>query len=144
MDEEFTFATSMFFQPFTHRRALIDCNSFFASCEVLRNPSWRGKPVCVGRDIVLAATYEAKKYGVKTGTPVWEAKKILPKDAIYVSGEMKWYGQVSQRLMAYLKKSCPHVFPASIDEAFLDLSQEEERDWQKRALQLKKSVFQEV
>lgn len=47
---------------------LVDCDSFFAYCEVLRNPNLRGKPVAVSRDrdIVLAATYEAKKLGVKT------------------------------------------------------------------------------
>ena len=49
-------------------RALVDCDSFFAGCEVARNPSLIGKIVCVGRakDIVVAATYEAKAYGVKT------------------------------------------------------------------------------
>ncbi len=57
--------------------AHIDCDSFFASCELLRNPALAKKCVCVGTEIIIAATYNAKARGIKTGTPIWEARRIL-------------------------------------------------------------------
>jgi len=57
--------------------AHIDCDSFFASCEVFRNPKLEHKYVCVGHDIIVACTYNAKALGIGVGTPFWEAKKKL-------------------------------------------------------------------
>lgn len=94
----------MLLPAYTHRRLLIDCNSFFASCEVLRDPTLRGTPVCVGMDIILAATYEAKRFGIYTGMPVREAKKILPKTTVFLPPDMRRYGMVSQRVMLFLKE----------------------------------------
>ena len=66
----------MLFKTSTHIYAHIDCNAFFASCEVLRNPALRGKMVLVGGDIIVAASYEAKRVGIKTGMRSWEARRI--------------------------------------------------------------------
>ena len=68
-----------FIRPSQRIWTLADCDSFYASCEVARRPNLKGKPVCVcrDRDIVLAATYEAKALGVGTGTASRDAKKIL-------------------------------------------------------------------
>jgi len=78
---------------------LVDCDSFYASCEVLRNPSLRGKAVCVGRanDIILASSYEAKAHGVKTGTAYRDAIKKLP-DAIFIEPDFGRYCSISERL----------------------------------------------
>jgi len=62
--------------------AHIDCDSFFVACEVFRNPGLAKKHVCVGKDITIAASYSAKRKGVKVGTPFWEAKRILGKDFV--------------------------------------------------------------
>lgn len=133
---------------YTQQRVLIDCNSFFASCEVLRNPRLRWKPVCVGKqwNIVIAATYEAKAYGVRTGTPYREAKKILPKEAVFLEGDMRWYGEVSNRLMSYLREQFHSVYPASIDEAFLHMTdtQEQVANWVDWCRKLKESVLHDV
>jgi len=64
-------------------RMLIDCDAYFASCEQARNPSLRGKKVVVAgdteqRSVVAAASYEARAYGVKAGTPIQEARRLLP------------------------------------------------------------------
>jgi len=67
----------MIFKTSTKTYAHVDCDSFFASCEVFRNPKLEKKYVCVGSEIVVAATYNAKRLGIKTGTPIWEAKRIL-------------------------------------------------------------------
>lgn len=106
-------------QRHTQRRLLIDCNSFFAACEVMRNPALRAKPVCVGKDIILAASYEAKAFGVYTGMPVREAKKVLPKETIYCGMDMHRYTTVSQKLVDYLRTHFTHVMPASVDESFI-------------------------
>ncbi|USN55303.1 MAG: hypothetical protein H6765_01540 [Candidatus Peribacteria bacterium] len=78
--------------------------------------------MCVGKQIVLAASYEAKAYGVGTGTPVREAKKLLPRDAVFCDVNFLLYGTISQQLVAFLRTLSPDVRPASIDEAFINLS----------------------
>ena len=57
--------------------AHIDADSFFASCEILRNPILKNKCVCVGSEVIIAANYNAKKRGIKVGTPAWQAREIL-------------------------------------------------------------------
>ncbi len=94
----------MFFKSSTSVYAHIDCNSFFASCEVLRNPALKGKCVCIGDQISIAASYEAKKFGVKTGTPMWEAERILGERLIKILPDHKFYSDVSKRLMCYMEK----------------------------------------
>lgn len=99
----------------------LDCNSFFVSCEVLRDPSLRGKCACVGDEIVLSASYEARAFGVGVGTPVWEAEDILGKRFIHLDPDFDLYRRVSAQLMEWLAVRAP-VEQFSIDEAFADVT----------------------
>ncbi|MBP9779401.1 DNA polymerase IV [Candidatus Gracilibacteria bacterium] len=112
----------MNFQTSRHIYAHIDCNSFYASCEVLRDPSLKGRCLCVGDQISIAASYEAKRYGIKTGTPLWEAKRILGKKLIIKPPDHAWYRQVSERLMKYLTDKLGKIEVFSIDELFAELT----------------------
>lgn len=126
---------------------LVDCNSFFASCEVLKNPTLKGKCVCVGGDIIVAATYEAKAYGVGTGTPVREAKKLLPSDAVFLSTDFTWYKEVSKRLMNLLASLSHKIEVFSIDEAFIDITDREEKyslDYTTLAKKLQQKILQDI
>lgn len=102
--------------------AHIDCDSFFASCEVYLNPRLKWKAVCVGREIVIAATYEAKAMWVKTWTPVWEAKKILKSSWVFLPLNMEAYWKLSRKLMKFLENNSISIERFSIDEAFVDIT----------------------
>jgi len=104
--------------------ALVDCDSFFVSCEQMVKPSLLNKPVCVtsnNNGCVVARSKEAKSLGIKMGMPVFMAKKEFPQ-AIYLSGNMALYGDVSERVMKTLKEYSPLIEIYSIDEAFVDLT----------------------
>ncbi|MFH0936786.1 MAG: DNA polymerase IV [Candidatus Daviesbacteria bacterium] len=104
----------------------IDMNSFFASVEQQANPRLRGKPIGVTggdrlkRTVLGAASIEAKKFGVKTGMQIWEAKKICPK-IIIVKGHQDKYLAVTTKFINILKDFSPDVEVFSIDEAFLEI-----------------------
>ncbi len=112
----------MIFHTSKHIFAHIDCNSFYASCEVLRDPSLKGKYVAVWDQIIIAASYECKRLGIKVGTPIWEAKRILGKKLILKNPDHSWYRQVSERLMTYLSKRLWKVEIFSIDELFVEIT----------------------
>ncbi len=104
--------------------ALVDCNNFFASCEQLMNPNLLNKPLCVlsnNDGCVVARSKEAKALGISMGMPYFMAKKQFPQ-AIYTSGHMHLYQEISHRVMAKLSSYTPMVEAYSIDEAFLELS----------------------
>jgi DNA polymerase IV len=101
-------------------------NSFFVSCERLVDPSLNGKPVIVGgrkgeRGVVASASYEARKYGIKSGMPLLTAEKLCPK-ALFVPGHHKLYSKYSRKVYALLRRLAPVVEYASIDEFYLDLT----------------------
>ena len=103
--------------------ALVDCNNFFASCEVLFRPELKGKPVCVlsnNDGCIVARSNEAKALGIKMGMPYFMAKKQF-KNVTYLSGNHARYNEISKRVMAKLYDYTPTVEVYSIDEAFLDL-----------------------
>lgn len=100
----------------------VDCDSFFASCEVLKNPEWKGRCLCVWEEIVLASTYEAKNLQIKTWTPIWEAKKILKNNGIFCKPDFYFYAEISQKLMVFLKKYSQNIEVFSVDEAFCDIT----------------------
>lgn len=112
----------MFFHTSARIFAHIDCNSFYTSCEVLRNPSLKGKYVAVGDQIVIAASYECKRLGIKVGTPIWEAQRILGKKLIMKQPDHAWYREVSNRLMEYLAAKLGKIEVFSIDELFVELT----------------------
>lgn len=106
---------------------LADAESFYASVEIAQNPSLRGKPVAVCGDpalrhgIVLAASKEAKAYGVKTGQPAWECRRLCP-GVIFIRPHMNRYLEYSLEMTRIFEQFTDRVVPYSIDEQFLDLS----------------------
>ncbi len=103
----------------------IDMNAFFASVEQQSNPKLRGKPVAVigsaKRTVITTASYEARKYGVKTGMTVYEGKVKCP-DLILVVGNNRKYTHTSAGILEIMREFTPAVEVFSIDEAFLDLT----------------------
>jgi len=103
---------------------LIDADYFFANCELARHPEHRGKPLMVlGKlgSCILAKSPEAKKAGIGTAMPSWDAKKICPK-GIFLEGDFRYYTLMSRRLMAILRQWSPVVDVYSVDEAFMDMN----------------------
>lgn len=111
--------------PSSFPRAIlhIDGDSFFASCEVSKNPKLRGKPVITGKErgIVSACTYEAKARGVKRGMRLFEVKKLCP-DAVVLPSDYETYSLFSARMYEIVRRCTPAVEEYSIDECFADLA----------------------
>ncbi len=103
--------------------AHVDADAFFASVEQALNPAYAGKPVVTGqeRNIVAAASYEAKARGVKRGIALWDVKKLIP-DCIILPSDYETYSLYSLRLFNIFRRYTPIVEEASIDEAYLDLT----------------------
>ncbi len=97
-----------------------DADCFFASVEQRDNPRLRGKPVIVGMGVVLAASYEARAFGVKGAMGGAEARRLCP-HAIVVSPRMEAYSAASKEMFAVFRDTSPAVEGLSIDEAFIDV-----------------------
>tara|TARA_A100001011_G_scaffold386651_1_gene462927 strand:- start:545 stop:1828 length:1284 start_codon:yes stop_codon:yes gene_type:complete len=106
--------------------ALVDCNSFYVSCERLFNPKIQKKAVVVlsnNDGCVISRSKEAKKFGIKMGEPYFKVKDLVKKNKVEVySSNYALYGDISRRVMKVLKTFSPIVEIYSIDEAFIDLS----------------------
>jgi DNA polymerase-4 len=98
-----------------------DLDAFYASVEQLLDPSLRGKPVLVGGGIVVAASYEARAFGVKAPMSSRDALALCPR-AVVVDGHFDRYLDLSDQVMAILDDATPIVEQISVDEAFLDVS----------------------
>jgi len=111
---------------YTRKIALIDCNSFYVSCERLFNPKIRKKPVVVlsnNDGCIISRSNEAKALGIKMGEPYFKEKEIIVKNNVQVfSSNYSLYGDISRRVMRTLKRFNSDIEIYSIDEAFLDLS----------------------
>ena len=103
----------------------LDMNAYFASVEQQANPELRGKPIAVigsnGRTVITTASYEARKFGVKTGMAIWEAKRHCPQ-IILVVGDNRKYTHTSTQIFKMMLDYTPLVEVFSIDEAFLDVT----------------------
>ena len=97
-----------------------DADSFYASVEQRDDPSLRGRPVIVGGGVVLAASYEAKAFGVRTPMGERQARRLCPQ-AIVVRPRMEAYSEASKAMFAVFRDTTPLVEGLSIDEAFLDV-----------------------
>lgn len=98
-----------------------DLDAFYASVEQLLNPELRGKPIAVGGGVVLAASYEAKAFGVRGGMSGWAAKELCP-ELIFTGGHFEEYQRLGDAAIKVLEDFTPLVERISIDEAFADVA----------------------
>ncbi len=127
----------------------IDLNAFFATAEEARNPSLRGKPIVVGhpgrRGVVSTANYEARKYGVHSAMPTYEAINKCP-SLIVVPCDFAYYEMLSNSFFAFLRRISPLVEPASIDEGYVDMTSvlKNEKNPLLYLQKLQKSIYDEL
>jgi DNA polymerase IV len=128
----------------------LDMDAFYASVEQRDDPSLRGKPVAVGgspqsRGVVAASSYEARKFGVRSAMPMARAVRLCP-ELLIVRPDFARYRAASQKVMEILRSCTPLVEPLSLDEAYLDVTQ---NLWGEPlasvvAKRLKKKIFEET
>jgi DNA polymerase IV len=116
------------FYPINGRVILhVDMNSFYASVEMAYDPTLKGKPLAIAgnveerRGIIITCSYEARKFGVKTTMPIWEAKKLCPK-LILMKPNFDRYRASSLAMFEILRQYSDLVEPVSIDEGYVDIS----------------------
>ena len=98
-----------------------DLDAFYASVEQLLDPSLRGKPIAVGGGVVLAASYEAKAFGIRSGMPGRRARELCPQ-LVFVGGHFKHYQRLGDAAIKVMGDFTPLVERISIDEAFADVA----------------------
>ena len=122
-----------------------DCNCFYASVECLLNPNIRDLPVAVSGDaenrhgIILAKNEEAKKYNIKTGEAIWQAKKKCPQ-LLTVPARLDVYKKFSDKVRRIYSNYTDMVEPFGLDEAWLDISE----DYKNDALTIAKEISQRI
>jgi DNA polymerase V len=130
----------------TRKLALVDCNSFYVSCERLFNPKIKKKPVVVlsnNDGCIISRSNEAKALGIKMGEPYFKAKDIIIKNKVEVfSSNYSLYGDLSRRVMRTLKRFNSDIEIYSIDEAFIDLSNFIDQDIEKIGKEIRETVLQ--
>ena len=114
--------------PWTGRAILhLDLDAFFATVEQLDHPEWRGHPVIVGgspegRGVVSTASYEARRYGIRSAMPAARAARLAPPDTIWARPRFERYKELSDAVFAIMRDYSPELQPLSIDEAFIDVT----------------------
>jgi DNA polymerase IV len=127
----------------------LDLDAFYASVEQLDDPSLKGRPVVVGgpsrRGVVCAASYEARRYGVRSAMPTVQARRLCPK-GVFLPPRFERYGQLSDQVFGIYRRYTPLVEPLSLDEAFLDVTESRalHGDGRAIALAIKRSVREET
>ena len=124
--------------------ALVDCNSFYVSCERLFNPKIQNKPVVVlsnNDGCVISRSNEAKALGIRMGEPYFKVKELIKRNNVYIfSSNYALYGDLSRRVMKVLKTFSTNVEIYSIDEAFIDLAFLKEEDVESYGKEIRKKV----
>lgn len=109
----------------------IDLNAFFAQAEILKDPTLAKKPIAVGYDgrrgVVSTCSYEARAFGVHSGMPIAQAKELC-RQLIVVEGHYDYYRYLSDRFFNYLRKRYPILEQASIDECYIDMTGQIDRN----------------
>ena len=104
----------------------IDMDAFYASIEQRDHPEYRGKPLVVGRPekrgVVAAASYEARRYGIRSAMSSMKAKQLCP-DLIFVGSHMEYYKSVSMQIHEIFHEYTDMIEPLALDEAFLDVTE---------------------
>ena len=123
----------------------VDMDAFFASVEVVNNPSLKGKPVIVGGDpdkrgVVSTCSYEARKFGVRSAMSMFEAKKRCP-HAIFLEGNFALYREASDKVMEILQSFSPCVEIVGIDEAYVELKEDKSSPF-KVGQSIRRKVFE--
>tara|TARA_Y100001970_G_scaffold13606_1_gene15393 strand:- start:1979 stop:3259 length:1281 start_codon:yes stop_codon:yes gene_type:complete len=136
----------MSYIQYTKKIALVDCNSFYVSCERLFNPKIRNKPVVVlsnNDGCIISRSNEAKALGIKMGEPYFKARDIIIKNKVEVfSSNYSLYGDLSRRVMRTLKRFNSKIEVYSIDEAFLDLSNFSDKEVKDVGKEIRSTVLQ--
>ena len=124
--------------------ALVDCNNFYASCERVFQPQWKGKPVVIlsnNDGCVIARSNEAKALGIPMGAPAFKYKAQFKRQKIKVfSSNYPLYGDMSSRVMSILERYTPNIELYSIDEAFLQFKGFDLFDLQKEGMKMQKQI----
>ena len=130
---------------YSKKIALVDCNSFYVSCERLFNPKIQHKPVVVlsnNDGCVISRSNEAKNLGIKMGEPYFKVKNLIKEKKVYIfSSNYALYGDLSRRVMKILKTFSSNVEIYSIDEAFIDLSFMDESKIEKYGKEIREKVL---
>lgn len=128
----------------------VDLDAFFASVEIKKKPGLKGKPVIVGADgdpskrgVVSAASYEARKFGVKSGIPLKKAYKLCP-DGVFLPVDFESYESESEKFMAILRDYSPFVESFGLDEAFIEVIPEKEADPFPNALKIGREIKERI
>lgn len=127
----------------------VDMDAFYASVEVARRPELRGRAMIVGgsgsRGVVVAATYEARAYGIHSAMSMSRALRLAPDDIVVIPPDHRHYAEVSDSVMEMFASITPHVEPLSLDEAFLDVAGARRRFGPPRAIaeMIRAQVFDE-
>jgi DNA polymerase IV len=137
-------------EPISYRKIIhIDMDAFYASVEQMDNPELKGKPLAVGgsevRGVVSAASYEARKFGVRSAMSGIQAKRNCP-DLIFVRPRFERYKEISKQIRKIFHEYTDLVEPLSLDEAYLDVTQNKKGNPSASliAQEIRKRIFEEV
>jgi DNA polymerase-4 len=127
----------------------VDMDAFYASVEQLDFPEYRGKPLAVGgsreRGVVSAASYEARKYGVRSAMSSAQAVKLCP-NIIFVKGRFDRYKEISKKMHEIFKRYTDLIEPLSLDEAYLDVTENKKNIFYATqiAIEIRKAIKEEI